>query len=200
MGKPANTISRIMGQLVVQQNGCCLWPGTKVDGYGRVRYEGRKWLVHRLLYEHFVGSVPEGMELDHFVCQNRACGNFAHVEPVTDRENCLRGNAVTAQHARKTHCPAGHAYTEENIIRTRTGARRCRACVEARQAAEKQHPANSEKTHCKNGHPYSGENLYRTARGRYCRTCRREYEQRRRSLCQPCNNRKHAKVLTVDQD
>lgn len=199
MGKPANTILGIMGRLVVQPNGCCTWPGEKVDGYGRARYQGKRWLVHRLLYEHFVGAVPEGRELDHFFCQDRACANFAHLEPVTDRENCLRGNAITAQHAQKTHCPAGHPYSDENTVRTRAGGRRCRACVEERQRQAKRNPENREKTHCRNGHPYSGENLYQTARGRYCRACRRENSRRYAALCGPCNQRKHAKVLTVEE-
>lgn len=35
------------------------------NGYKRVRYEG-KWLNHHILiWEHFNGTVPEGMEVDH---------------------------------------------------------------------------------------------------------------------------------------
>lgn len=55
------------------------------DGYGRAA----KGLVHRLSYEALVGPIPEGLELDH-LCQNRACYNPAHLEPVAHAENMRR--------------------------------------------------------------------------------------------------------------
>jgi hypothetical protein len=40
-----------------------------------------------------VGPVPEGMELDH-LCRVHPCVNPEHLEPVTPRENKLRGEGT----------------------------------------------------------------------------------------------------------
>src|SRR5438105_5298167 len=122
-----NTISVIMGRLVVQENGCCIWPGARSTGYGYVKWMNKNRLVHRLLYEHFIGSVPKGLELDH-LCRNRACANFAHLEPVTRRENVLRGESRQAVNARRTHCINGHLLDEKNTHYYGPGHRQCRQC------------------------------------------------------------------------
>lgn len=41
----------------------------------------------------FNGWLPEGMVLDH-KCKNPACVNPKHLEPVSQSENCRRGNAT----------------------------------------------------------------------------------------------------------
>ncbi len=46
--------------------------------------------AHRWAFEHWCGPVPEGLQLDH-LCKNPACVNYAHLEPVTAKENCHRG-------------------------------------------------------------------------------------------------------------
>lgn len=49
-----------------------------------------------------------------------------------------------ARQLEKTHCPAGHPYSEENTYRFASdnqGRRRCRACRIARSTAWKQRPA-----------------------------------------------------------
>ena len=52
-----------------------------------------------------------------------------HVEPVTTRENLLRGETLAAANVAKTHCPQGHAYTNNNILWKRGGrTRACREC------------------------------------------------------------------------
>lgn len=45
--------------------------------------------AHVLMYEHFVGAVPAGLELDHLCC-NKECVNPDHLEPVTHSENAKR--------------------------------------------------------------------------------------------------------------
>lgn len=84
--------------------------------------------AHRVAYELLVGSIPEGLCLDH-LCRHPVCVNPAHLEPVTHRENVLRGNAPMAVNAAKTHCPQGHEYDEENTYVGEGGSHRyCRAC------------------------------------------------------------------------
>lgn len=112
------------------RDGCWTWNGSRTsNGYGRVRRVQKLWSVHRYVYELLLGPVPEGLVLDH-LCRNRACCNPAHLEPVTFRENVLRGEGPAALHARKTHCLRGHALTAENLIPGR-GYRQCRICWRA---------------------------------------------------------------------
>lgn len=83
--------------------------------------------AHRVAYEHLVGPIPDGMQLDH-LCRNRTCINPAHLEPVTARENVRRARSLVSQ------CPSGHPYDEENT-RIYDGRRYCRACHRARSSA-----------------------------------------------------------------
>lgn len=83
--------------------------------------------AHRVAYEEIMGPVPEGLELDH-LCRTRSCVNPSHLEPVTHRENMNRGDVATR---RKTHCPKGHPYDEENTG-IYNGYRNCRACARLR--------------------------------------------------------------------
>jgi len=99
-------------------------------GYGQATFGG---LAHRWSWTWLVGTIPEGMVLDH-LCRNRRCVNPDHMELVTLAENKRRGYSRNAINARKTHCPANHEYTQENTI-LRRGTRECRTCVKARSAA-----------------------------------------------------------------
>lgn len=116
-----------------QPAGCWAWTGASdPDGYGKLRMRGHDapyLRAHRLSYEALRGPVPDGLQLDH-LCRNRWCVNPAHMEPVTSRENTLRGLGRTAQNARKTHCPQGHPLDGPNLSGSclRSGHRRCLTC------------------------------------------------------------------------
>jgi HNH endonuclease len=103
-------------------------------GYGWFGLAHRKNVkAHRYAYELLVRQIPPGLTLDH-LCRNPSCVNPAHLEPVTVKENVLRGDGRTAINARKTHCPAGHAYDVANTYVDRHGSRECRACHRRKEA------------------------------------------------------------------
>lgn len=126
--------------------GCWLWHGA-IDshGYGQVnvylgvRDEKKRSTTaraHRRSYEHHKGPIQEGLELDH-LCRRRNCINPAHLEPVTTRENGLRGDTIQSRYAVRTHCNHGHEFTPENIYRDNRGYRRCRQCILQRERSTK---------------------------------------------------------------
>jgi hypothetical protein len=75
---------------------CWIWLLAKNEhGYGRC-YDpetGRMSMAHRKYYEDHVGPIPPGYQLDH-LCKMPACVFWAHLEPVTARENVRRGRAA----------------------------------------------------------------------------------------------------------
>jgi hypothetical protein len=108
---------------------CWLWTAYKTpEGYGQFWHERRNEGAHRYAYESLVGGIPDGYELDH-LCRVPNCVNPDHLEPVTHRENLLRGpTTISNRLRRRTHCRYGHEYTPENTD-IRPGYRRCRACT-----------------------------------------------------------------------
>lgn len=111
---------------------CWLWIGAKTrDGYGQLRVGPMARYAHRVAYELLVGPIPSGLVLDH-LCRTPSCVNPAHLEPVPQRTNVLRGVSPAAQQARQTECRLmGHPLDEANTIRNRDGKRRCRTCYNA---------------------------------------------------------------------
>jgi len=122
---------RVLAQL--DMNGdCWKWTGSlNPDGYGVFYLGSERVTAHRWFYELIVGPIPTGLVIDH-LCRNRACSRPSHLEPVTAKENILRGVGPTAINAAKTHCPKGHEYTVGNTGAGARGSRYCRACHRAR--------------------------------------------------------------------
>ena len=115
--------------------GCWLWRGAAgKNGYGRMSIGGNVVrFAHRIAYELYRGPIPPTKELDH-LCRNHGCVNPWHLQPVTRRENLLRGDTFASRHAATTACPKGHPYDEVNTLRDALNRRFCRTCRKARAA------------------------------------------------------------------
>lgn len=131
------SIADKLAKYVDQNPSCWLWVGLQDRrGYGMTRVDGRIVFAHRAAYEHWVGPIPSGLELDH-LCRIHSCVNPAHLEPVTHAENVRRGYAGPQRHPYSpTHCAAGHERSEANTIVRANGERRCRVCRKAQDAAQ----------------------------------------------------------------
>lgn len=133
--KPS-TLQKFRAHIVDGPGGCRLWT-SKIGrgGYGHFCYrkDGRNIyaLVHRLVWELERGPIPGGLTIDH-LCRVRHCVNTAHMETVDIRTNTLRGDAVTAQNARKEVCLNGHPLVGANLYVRANGMRQCVACQRQR--------------------------------------------------------------------
>src|SRR3954453_20455089 len=93
-------------------NGCLIWTGARRNGgYGFVQRNRKVIRIHRLVYEAFVEPLAEGL---HHLCENKACVNPDHVEPLSQTEHMAR-------HASEL-CPLGH----NDWRKWRSGWRYCR--------------------------------------------------------------------------
>jgi len=123
---------------VKKTKSCWNWTGAdRGEGYGRFRDGQSHIYAHRWSYE----QIPEGLTIDH-LCRNRMCVNPKHLEPVTIKENVMRGVGIAAKNASKTHCKRGHEFNIENtyIRKNQSGTkRRCRTCrrIQAKQYRQK---------------------------------------------------------------
>lgn len=120
---------------------CWLWLGPRnSDGYGMLFHGYARLRAHRVAYELTMGPVPDGLVLDHVRargCEHRHCVNPAHLEPVTQRENLLRGRGWPAINAQKTHCKHGHEFTPANTYWRERG-RDCRSCHRDQESRARQ--------------------------------------------------------------
>lgn len=130
-----STLDRLADKFTVG-DGCWEWTAYRLpNGYGTFWTGTHKTTAHRAVYEALVGPIPAALELDH-LCRNRGCVRPDHLEPVTGKENVRRGVAGLVNGGRnraKTHCPAGHGYSGDNLYTYKDGRRICRTCDRARK-------------------------------------------------------------------
>ena len=111
--------------------GCWNWTAALRAGYGQM---WTKRNIHRYFYVDIFGEIPAGLDLDH-LCRNRRCCNPWHLEPVTRRENILRGKTIPARNFAKTQCDKWHPLSGENLYTWNDDRgrphRRCKTCAKA---------------------------------------------------------------------
>lgn len=121
-------------------SGCWLWTaGKDSHGYAAFRVDGKQWGAHRWAYITIVGPVADHLKLDH-ECRTRHCVNPFHLEPVTNRENTIRGIGPSAVNASRSECIRGHEFSTENT-RIYKGSRVCRTCERDRSRARRNQDA-----------------------------------------------------------
>lgn len=119
-------LERFIAKIDFSEN-CWTWTNKLDNGYGRFWLNNKLELSHRFAWLIWAGQIPANKQLDH-LCRNRACVNPAHLEPVSIKENVLRGLGTSAQNARKIECSKGHQLTGYNLYLRKNGARACRTC------------------------------------------------------------------------
>lgn len=126
---------RFLVQMQKTDGGCWLWTGfVGENGYGTFAFSAS---AHRWSYQHFVGPISEGHQVDHTchnadlscrglgpACPHRRCVNPAHLEAVLPSVNIKRALGE------RTHCINGHELTPENTrLRSYRTTRECRTCI-----------------------------------------------------------------------
>jgi hypothetical protein len=75
--------------------GCWIWNAALRAGeYSYLWHNGKASSAHIVFWEERNGPVPEGLILDHFVCDTKRCVNPEHVKPVTNSQNVQRGKPL----------------------------------------------------------------------------------------------------------
>lgn len=145
MATIADLPEQLGARLRLLPSGCWEWTGARTkrtNGYGQVRWRGRRRVVHQVVYELLVGPIPDGKTLDHVRtrgCVTRLCACPEHLEPVTMQENILRGDGMAARRARQTMCLRGHLLSGTNLRITNAGSRRCLACKRENERHRRAH-------------------------------------------------------------
>ena len=160
---------------------CWLWTG-KPDalGYGYIKVLGRASPlgVHRYSAMLHFGMFDRRAQVCHH-CDVRNCVRPSHLY-LGDHASNMRDMVERKRSAwgKKTHCPKGHPYDDENTLRTKKGGRACRACRRDRHVRDY---TPRKKNHCPRGHEYTPENTGIGNKGeRRCKACVRAYQQSRR--------------------
>lgn len=82
------TLERVYARVEIQpgEDGCHLWTGHTVSGYGQIKAEGKHRYVHVVAYECRHGSLPPGLLVLH-KCDIRNCVRDEHLFVGTHQDN-----------------------------------------------------------------------------------------------------------------
>ncbi len=127
---------------------CWPWVGSTRGNdrwkYGIIWMNGKLESAHRFSWVLFNGAIPALKDADSrgtcilHKCDNPLCVNPKHLFPGTHKDNMRDKLAKNRDgNKNKTHCPHGHAYTDENTYIAKQRGKRmrhCKTCHRIREA------------------------------------------------------------------
>lgn len=115
------------------RSGCWVWLGCRdLAGRGRFSFQGKGVAAHRWAYEHWIGPVPEGLDVVR-VCGTERCVNPRHLQPATRRESLQRARSDDP-----LECRNGHLRGVHEVVGLRAG-KELRVCRECRAEAQRRY-------------------------------------------------------------
>lgn len=77
------SLPKSLSKWIKSSGGCLIWTGLKNrNGYGRVKFRGRWYFTHRLVYTITRGEIPKGWVIHH-TCFHHSCCRPAHLRAMT---------------------------------------------------------------------------------------------------------------------
>lgn len=129
--------ARIARLSIEASDGCILWVGAIDDsGYGRINFNGRNCRAQRVAWSAFHQQPFPPKALALHQCDTRSCVNPHHIT-VGDNASNIKEMWDRNAGRRPTHCPQGHAYSDDNMVSIQ-GIKRlvCRTCKNKRNAIQ----------------------------------------------------------------
>lgn len=124
MKSPKSIEERLWEHTKTNENGCRLWVGNKICGYGQISYKNKMLYTHRLSAHIYLGlNLEDRRQLvlhKDDICRNRNCWNPEHLyigdysDNTRDRSKTEIPNFFGIHNEPKMHCPKGHEFTLEN--------------------------------------------------------------------------------------
>lgn len=103
-------LERLLARVIPEPNsGCWLWEGALCNGYGSVRFEGKSWFVHRLIYLLVRGPIDKGLHVLHR-CDVASCCNPDHLFPGTNYDNIVDSMKKNRRKGITRNRPSGLRY------------------------------------------------------------------------------------------
>ncbi len=120
--------SKIKSLITKTKSGCLEYGGSlDKEGYGRISFKSKKYLVHRLIWEYNFPNTINNFYVCH-KCDNPKCANIEHLFLGTSLDNNMdkinKGRDINKS---KTKCKYGHNFSSENTY-LHKNKRRCKTC------------------------------------------------------------------------
>lgn len=112
----------VISRSIQNNDGCWLAKTKNSGGYGITKFQGRRWLLHRLSYTAFIGELSNKLQIHH-KCLNQACCNPSHLEALTPKEHKARHCQL------QKFCKYGHCFIKDPPYIWKNGKKQCRVCA-----------------------------------------------------------------------
>lgn len=124
---------------------CWEWQGgTMPFGHGYINIQGKRWLVHRYVYQEMVGPLHDDLAIMH-KCDNPPCVNPNHLEEGTRTQNQqgmqARGRSRARHWGQGGFCVNGHPWDGNEYFYPNSRHRICRACKADEQRRRRERKA-----------------------------------------------------------